>query len=421
VIGNALVARFIVSRICSSLGDQVLMFAVPLIVYRYTNSVAMSGSAFFIEWLPRLLLLPIAGTITDRLGGPRIYAVADGSRAAASLAAAAIVLCFPQGTFAAVVALIALSAIVYSQVMVATEVTIARLVDTAHMAKTQSLLQAVEQSAYIAGPALAAVCVVWLRPVALLWGIAVLFALSAGLAWTLRSRLAAALTDISPRADHHVITDLLLGIGIVRRTPVVMKLTGLGITANLLVGFAFATSAAMTVGKFGLANSYYGVLQVVIGGMALLSYALVPQLTKHVSVFTLGMASYTAIVAGGLLMSVAPTFALYALGLALASGLCGLFNVYVRSERIQWIPREDLGKALGVIAMLNQAALPLAGLIVWLGGTRINVQMFFGVTAGAAGLLCLALASSLGRTCKTAAFQRRPAAGLGEPHASPTS
>lgn len=421
MLGNALVARFIASRLCSSLGDQVLMFAVPLIVYRYTNSVSMSGSAFFIEWLPRLLLLPIAGTITDRVGGPRLYAVADGLRGAASLAAAAIVLFFPAQTFAAVVALIALSAIVYSQVMVATEVTIARLVDTEHMAKAQSLLQAVEQSAYIVGPALAAVSAIWLPPVALLWGIAALFAGSAALAWTLRSRLAVALPVVSQHADHRVIGDLLLGLRIVRRTPVVVKLTALGMAANLLVGFAFATGAAMTVGRFGLANGFYGVLQIVIGAIALLSYALIPRLVKRVSVFTIGMGSYAGIVVGGLLMGIAPTFAFYAVGVALASGLCGLFNVYVRSERIQWIAQEDLGKTLGVIAMLNQAALPFAGLVVWLIGTRINIQILFDVTAATAGLLCLALAGSLARTCKTATFQRRPAAGLGEPHASPTS
>ncbi|HEY0797550.1 MAG TPA: MFS transporter, partial [Candidatus Baltobacteraceae bacterium] len=248
MLANMPVARFIVSRVCSSLGDQVLMFAVPLIVYRYTNSVAMSGSAFFIEWLPRVILLPIAGTIADRLGGPRIYAVADAIRAAASLLAAALVLAFPRDTFALVTALIALSAVLYAQVMVATEVTVARLVDTANMAKAQSLLQVAEQSAYIGGPAVAAVAVVWLSPAALLWGVGGLFASSAFLAWTLRARLAAALADGRPRHKPHIAADLLLGVQIVRRTPVVLKLTAMGMVANLLVGFAFATSAALTIG-----------------------------------------------------------------------------------------------------------------------------------------------------------------------------
>ncbi|MGL4505652.1 MAG: MFS transporter, partial [Aeromonas sobria] len=79
---------FLGSRMLSGLGDQILQFAVPLLVYRSTGSIALSGLAFFIEWLPRLISLPLAGVFADRVGGRRVYILADGLRAAACVVTA---------------------------------------------------------------------------------------------------------------------------------------------------------------------------------------------------------------------------------------------------------------------------------------------------------------------------------------------
>ena len=48
------------ARFIGCMADQVVLFAVPTLVYERTGSIGATGLAFAIEWIPRLasLLLP---------------------------------------------------------------------------------------------------------------------------------------------------------------------------------------------------------------------------------------------------------------------------------------------------------------------------------------------------------------------------
>ena len=84
-MNNLTIQRLFVARFLAALADQIMLFAVPVIVYSQTKSVALSGLAFFIEWLPRVISLPLAGSLSDRLGSRRIYLGADASDIRASI------------------------------------------------------------------------------------------------------------------------------------------------------------------------------------------------------------------------------------------------------------------------------------------------------------------------------------------------
>ena len=374
MIARHSVLRFVLSRVAASLGDQVLVFAVPLIVYRSTGSVQMSGLALFLEWVPRIVSLPIAGNAADRLGAWRVYLYADGLRALACVVALIVTHAVPQQIFPIVVALVATTAFFFSQGTISTEVSVARLVSVANLPRAQSVLQTIDQASMICGPALAAIAVIWLRPLYLLVGIAMCFSLSALVIVTLRPEL-----DTSHASDERtrkaaMAGDVWSSARLLFTTPALRMVTAQSMMVNLIVGIALATGAATTVGRFGLPNSYYGILQVAIGAFALATFALIPALTRRYSVFTLGFASYGLIVIGGLLMAAGSTFVTFVIGFGLASGLCGLFNVYIRTERVQWIAREQLGTVIGVIVFFNQLSVPAAGLLVAIAPDHASIQ-----------------------------------------------
>ncbi|WP_250477482.1 MULTISPECIES: MFS transporter [unclassified Caballeronia] len=385
---RGVILRFLLSRAASSLGDQFLMFAVPLIVYRSTGSVAMSGLAFFIEWLPRICSLPIAGNLCDRLDSWRVYGFADTARAIACACVAWLALATPSNSFPIIASLSAVCAFFYAQAFIALESTVPRLVMPEQMHKAQALLQAIDQTASIAGPALAALLAARFPPSGLLWVAASVFGLSALLVWSLRNDL----HRTEPRSAGHrqgFNAGVAAAVGVLRDKPVLWALIALSMGVNLIVGVALATGAAITTGRFGLPNSLFGFLQTIVGAVALASFLAVPYLTRRLSVYWIGVTAFGMIVVGGLLMGMASSFPVFVLGYALSFASCGLFNVYIRTERAHWIPRDQLGRVLSLIVLLNQLSLPVAGLIVATFGGRLGVQPIF-IAVSMLGLLTYA-------------------------------
>ena len=73
----------------------------------------------------------------------------------------------------------------------------------------------------------------------------------------------------------------------------------------------------------------------------------------------------------------APAFPVYVLGYGLCIGLCGLFNVFIRLERLHWIYRKERGRVISLIVLLNQSTMPIAGLLVAVTGGHLPVQTLF--------------------------------------------
>ena len=65
------------SRLISTIADQLLFFLIPLIIYTITGSASLSGLSFALEWLPRVVAFLLAGLWADKLGGGRLYVRTD--------------------------------------------------------------------------------------------------------------------------------------------------------------------------------------------------------------------------------------------------------------------------------------------------------------------------------------------------------
>ncbi|MEV7419289.1 MFS transporter [Streptomyces sp. NPDC089919] len=384
------IARFVAGRGLAALADQFLLFAIPLLAYKLTGSASQTGLIFLIEWLPRVVFLPMAGVLADRIRGYVLYIGSDIVRSGLALTAFALMYLLPEGQFITLCVLVAGMSVAGAQSYLALEATLPRFVPMDQMVRAQSIVQGTEQVSEVAGPALAALLASVMATDDLLLVIGVVYALTTlntlSLRRWLRTETLAGATA-EPTTVRSVLTGVAEGVATLRKLPAILGLVGLTMTVNLMVGVGMATSAATTSGVFEAPDGYYGALTTGAGVVGVLTFFVVPKLSKRLKPFVALMASYSLICLGGIGVGLANTFAQYAVSYAVLLGTVGFFNVFIRMERIKRIPREHFAKTIGIIILLHQISLPAAGLLVTLFAVSHGPQTV--VLGSVIGSLCI--------------------------------
>ncbi|MBM3115191.1 MFS transporter [Jeongeupia naejangsanensis] len=389
---TALLVRFIISRFSAALGDQILLFAVPLIIYTETKSISLTGLAFFIEWTPRVLSLPIAGTLSDRIGGRFVYLTADIVRALAAFSAFYL-LSVNANMFVVLSGLMAISAFFYAQSFIALESIVPKLASKAELPKVQSWLQGIEQASLMLGPGIGSFVVLYADARYLIPIGACMFLV--GYLGTLTIKLPS--MPISRRAEGGVLAlikqvrlDFVKAATIVRLRPNLLLLTALSVSINLIIGMCMATAAAMATGYFGASKAEFGLQQSFTGGLTLAVLMILPFVVHRINVFWVGIIAYAVICLSSVVIGVTSHFSFYVLAYATILAAGDLFNVYIRSERVLWIPKVHLGKTIGFIVFLNQLTLPLSGIIVSLSIHESDTKaMFWVIGLATSGIVVL--------------------------------
>jgi MFS family permease len=379
---------FFASLFFSRLADQILLFLVPLVVFQTTQKATWSGIAFFLEAFPRYIVFPVCGALCDRVSPVRVL------RASQSLRAVACVAGMTGFALAGGIGwLIALSAVcgaLTSQGLVAREVLLPQVFTSARFEKVLSYAQIADQVGVVLGPMLAGLLIGWWRWEIVVGIAAVLFFTADGatLLWQRASRFE---WPLAPAAHVSLIEPLKTALAHVVRLPGLGRLVALAAAENLVIGVTLATSAAMVTGLHHRTGAFYAFVQTA-GAVAtiviLLLIARVPIPRK-----ALGLVSFLAIVAGGLLAGASPSASGYVAGFLLIVGFDKMFSIYIRSVRQAIIPAKDYGKTLGVVIMLNNLTQPLAGLLVGLfsGNGRMSaVVIAISLAMGVIGAIVVA-------------------------------
>lgn len=386
---------FFVSLFLSRLGDQVLLFIVPLIVFQTTNSVSWAGLAFFIEALPRYLAFPVCGALCDKYPVVRILHISQVYRAAACVVAVAL-----HGMFGGlywVVALSALCGVLTTQGTMAREVLLPHIFKHYNYTKTLSYSQIADQAGLVLGPLLAALLLgVWNWPGGVI-GVAGLFLLADLALWGWQRTSNVQLETFEQHRDIWL-QPLRIAFGHIRDLAELKRIIALAVGVNLIIGVTLATSAAMVIGQYAAGKDAYAGLQV--AGAVATIVILFGLARFSLPLKLLGGLSYTLIGVGALITAISPNVWAYTLGFLLVIGFDKMFNVYIRSLRQRVIPVRDFGKTVGVLASLNNLSQPLAGLLVaWLAapwGTQAVILLLTAITA----LVGLAVASGWHATVK---------------------
>ncbi|MBW8720489.1 MAG: MFS transporter [Polaromonas sp.] len=378
---NAKGQLFYTSLFFSRLADQILLFLVPLVVFETTGSVAWSGIAFTLETLPRFLSFPICGALCDRISPLKLLRISQLFRALVCLAG---VVAFQwAGGVGWLIALSAVCGVLTTQGLMAREVMLPQIFRQHRFEKVLAHAQIADQLGMVLGPLLASLLLRWM-PWPMVVGATAGFFLIADGAITLWQRQNVVTLAAPEPAPGHWAAPIPTAFSQVMHLPGLKQVIALAAGVNLIIGVTLATSAAMVTGLLQRTAGDYAVLQTA-GAIATVIILLFIARTV-LSLRTLGLVSYTAMVCGGLLTGLAGNFWVYTVGFLLVIGFDKMFNVYIRSLRQKLIPPRDLGKTTGVIVMLNNLSQPLAGMLV---GVFAGVMEGRGVILGLVGVMGL--------------------------------
>ncbi len=372
---------FLAVRFISALGDQILLFAVPLLVYKITGSIALSGLAFFIEWVPRLISLPLAGAFSDKLGGIHVYLFSDGMRAMICSIAFMLMLSFPQHAFLIISLLMGACAFFYAQSFISLEASIPILVGKENVAHAQSLLQGIEQSALIFGPLLSSLLLLIIPIKTLLLFAGACFLCSFIGIFLIKKHNQTLHTLLSKKSTKTpLLEDMKRGWLIFFKNKKLVLLSLSTIMINLIWGLCLSTTAALITGFYHLDVEIYGFFQTSAGIIVVILSLALSFIIKRFSTFSIGISAYFLMVLGGLLIALGlsmHSIYFFAVGFMMVMSFDSAFNVYIRSERVHLIPEQDLGKTIGVIVLVNQLSLPLAGLLVSTLSKTLGMPLLF--------------------------------------------
>ncbi|MEX3772911.1 MFS transporter [Pseudomonas sp. MYb118] len=391
---------FFASLFLSRLADQILLFIVPLVVFQTTESASWAGLAFFVESLPRFLAFPLCGALCDKFSPTRILHISQVYRAL--LCGVAVVLYLIFGGIAWLVVLSALCGVLTTQGIMAREVLMPHIFQQYSYTRTLSYSQIADQTGLVLGPLLAALLLeLWAWHWVVAW-VAGLFLL-ADLGMRVWQRYSGITLEVFDQHQDIWLQPLRIAFGHIRQHRALQRIITLAVGVNLIVGGALATSAAMVIGQFSAGKDDYAVLQAAGAGVTIVILFFLARVVLPLRV--MGGVGYSMIAAGGLICALSPNLGVYVLGFLLIVGFDKMFNVYMRTIRQQVIPKQDFGKTVGVMTLLNNLSQPLAGLSVALLATKLGVQgvvLFLALLAVVLGILVLVWATRAGGERDTA-------------------
>jgi hypothetical protein len=377
---------FMVSRSLGSMCDQFLLFAVPLAVLRATGSARYAAVAFVIEWVPRVLGFPLIGAVVDGLRLKRVFLGLDLARVVLLIVAASTLDVF--GTFGTLSVLMACMSVCNVLNFLGMEATIPNNLPPKDYPRAHSVVQGVEQASQIVGPGLAAVLYqAGTMPLVLL-ACAALFAVSAVNITLLSISDSSAVNSASVR---RIVTTTQVAFGVLRQRKEVLYLSGLTWVVNFVYGTALAISAAVVVQHFELGPVDFGGMQSAAAVVALAVFTAIPGMVRRVGVAFLGRLSLIVMIASGFVLGAAPHFLVYAAAYCLLIAFDGSFSVYVRTMRSTVLPKEHLGKVMGIIGAVNLLSIPLAGLLVSVLAGRLPLLSIILVSATISVTMCCAV------------------------------
>ncbi|MFJ7326485.1 MFS transporter [Streptomyces cyaneofuscatus] len=357
--------------------EQIVLFAVPLIIFEETGKVSLLGIAYAVEWLPALLAYPFAGLLADRDGGARLFRWVSAGRAAVLVGALVGCLAAPSLLTPILMASGALLSLLMAPVRMSIEKVVPQLSRGTELAKTQGLVQSMEVSAMAVGPALALVGVALIGKFWLLACAATAFAAAAA-CWLPLPRGVRTPSGGSVRQS---LGELRLGWTLLVGNRPLVLLAGLNFSINLVFATVLSANAALVTGVFRAPESAYALLNIGVGVLGAVNLLVVPFLLRHVEVRTLGVFGLVLVCVSLATLGFATSIMLY--GPAFVASMVGVtyFNIFNRTQRIKVIPEEHLGKVMGPFYLLNLLSLPIGGVLVAGLGASWGPQRLIAVLA----------------------------------------
>ncbi|MGI5457567.1 MFS transporter [Streptomyces sp. CA-249302] len=336
-------------------------YGIPLLVLASTNSAALTGLAFALEWIPRLGAFAFAGALVDRHGTTTVLRSASVARALVVLAAAYLL---PQqeaglGATVTVMVLAASTGILTecSYIAVETAGGVASREAGARAHRVQSVLLGIDQVATLSGPALAGLLLQRTGATGMLLVIAVFSLLTSVLAPRQHLRP-------EPAATQPVGKGLRTGWSTLRALPALGWLVAGLTVSNLAVGLLQAAAPVIIVKQLGHSTADVGYIWSVAAVASLGAVLLCRKAIDRFGLWPVGVVSATIAATACLAVSFAGTYHAYLALIAVLMAGEGGMTVVLRTLRSRLIPADVFGATLSLTILLLLLPFPLAGVLV---------------------------------------------------------
>lgn len=384
-------------------GDALRRTAAMLWVFSATGQSGIAMAALTLaEVTPYALAAPFAGALVDLWGERRVLLVADLGRA---LLGPVFVLSAVTGSWLAVYAALAASALLSAFSGIAQSAAVPMLVEQHRLERANSLVLVSEQLALVVGPLLGAALYSWFGvwPAFALQGAASAIAVVATLLvprelWQAKGEKAALTSQLGDRLWR----GLRGGARYVARTPlilaslIVVLLMSLSAGINNMVTIFFITR---TLGRdpteIAWLSAANGIVQIVMAGYLMLFVA-------GVKLHRLLKLSVAAMALGGVAMAASPSVVVLVLGVMMTSLGNAPFNIAFMTMVQRYSAPGFLGRVRGVVdasgTAMFLAASSAAGLVVGWTTPRLMLGVSAAVMVIASLLVTLELGPALRRT-----------------------
>ncbi|MET8013509.1 MFS transporter [Streptomyces sp. NPDC005271] len=359
---GGLLGSIYLPRTVDALAFAMSTYGIPLLVLVTTRSPALTGLAFALEWIPRLAAFGWAGGIVDRRGASVVFFLASLGRALVIAVGAVLLYLHPSGAVASVtvMALAAVTGVLTEFSYIAAETAGAaagrRAGERAH--RVQAVLLGIDQTATLAGPALAGLLLL-AGPGQMLVVITAFSLLAALLA--LRTPPSPVTPPRAPKG--HTGAGLLTGWRAVRSLPALGWLvTGLTLS-NLAIGFLQAAGPVIVVNHYGQSTTAVGLVWSAAAGATLLSVTLCRFAIDRLGLWPVGAACAAIASLATLAAAQAPDYLSYLVLVAVLMAAEGGMTVVLRTLRSRLIPPEKFGSTLSATILILLLPFPVAGVL----------------------------------------------------------
>jgi hypothetical protein len=224
--------------------------------------------------------------------------------------------------------------------------------------RTQAIVQGIDQTSQLAGPALAGLIVAYGGILDVLPATAVL----CGVGLLAVARTSTAITvPLDSDASAGILGGIRAGLATLLGSPNLIRMVVTTMMLNFVVAILLIGGPALTTSVFDRPSSYFAVVSVsaAVAGIALA--VVTPSLAGWVGLRNVGVSSLVIAGLGVLVVVLAENFWVYVVTNAVIMGMAVVFAIYIRAERARLVPAPIFGRTVSIMVFLNFLPLPLAG------------------------------------------------------------
>jgi MFS family permease len=326
-------------------------------IYNATRSLSWSGLAFLIEWLPRLVVIPLAGSLVDTFGSRRMFIVSDGGRMVMLIVAIVLVALQPH-MWPILLGVAVVNGLLGQLSFVAAEHMGVQIPTKKSHHQVQSVQVGIDQTVMVMGPMLAG-ALLFFGNLGVLVGVGILSMASLFFAMRLR------LVHATARAGQlSILSGFRRGWSIIAASrPLQFVVIGT-VAFNFLLAFITVITPATIKGEFGGTDGHVSLLWTVGAIVSIFSVYVASRIMKRTGIVVIGTVSGIFASLAILVASMTHTYIVYAICVTLFLAMDGVYAVYIRTARARIVPIEHFGVTVGVIVLFSLIPFPLVGIVV---------------------------------------------------------